>query len=132
MIAELTSSKLGRFLVLGVPLLILAYWIGDTNVNMHSSIPVEKLCIGVAQTSDYCNFTCSFSTPINTTGRVFVTHTSWASIYEHRMNLTENQTTIIYIQLPRRTYYFYLRAVFWSSKPGEAHKYGTAEEWLHC
>jgi len=141
MIAELTSTKLGRFFVLGVPILVSVFLLGDTYLNMHSEIPVAYRCVETFENVDYCNFTCTFSTPKDTTGRVLVTHTAWASIYEHRMNLTANNEGTIAIQLPKRTFNYFLRGMFWNSTryvqgrygtPRDSYEYGTMGEWLFC
>lgn len=139
-IAELTSTKLRRFLVVGGPIMILLFLAGDKYLNTHAELPVTYSCNETVQTPDYCNFTCAFSTPKDTTGRVFVTHTSWASIYDKRMNLTTNSGSIVTIQLPKRTYNYFMRGVFWSSmdypwwarSERDSYEYGTIWGWLYC
>ena len=132
MIAELTSTKSFRFIIAVVPMAILLFIIGDKYFNMHSTIPAQSSCVKTYENLDYCNFTCSFKTGINAQGRVLVTHTSWASIFETRFNTTANTSKYVEIQLPRRTFGYYMRGAFWGKLIEGDYEYGTVGTWLYC
>jgi len=98
--------------------------------NQAIEIEIKHNCEKVEQTDDYCVFNCSFYSDEMVKGRIIVTHTVWASIFEEDFVLKSNYSTLI--KLPRRNFKYWLRAGFYNLKNNKIYKYGMLEDWLYC
>jgi hypothetical protein len=92
-------------------------------------IEAEHNCKKIEQTQDYCVFNCSFSLDREVKGRIIVTQTVWASVFEEDFKGNEYSTLI---KLPRRNYAYWLRVGFYSMKGKKLYEYGMLEDWLKC
>ena len=110
---DTTYSKLFRAFITIVPISVLVYIVGYYFLNPDTGFRSDYSCTMTARTDKYCNYTCIFATEKDANARILVTHTAWASIYEHRFNTTAYQPVLVEIQLPNRNHSFYLRGAFW-------------------
>jgi hypothetical protein len=122
--AIITSSKLFRFLVIFIPLFLILltfhiYW------NPENRMKLEIECKKINQTQDYCSFNCSVRSNMPSFGRIVVTHTVWASIFEEKIQLNNEQDIII--MLPRRNFVYYIRGAFYNNS-----NYGIYDGELEC
>ena len=118
--------KLIKFFIIFIPFFLFLVLVSII-FNPHSEMKVNFECVKYRTTENYCSFNCSFISDEDAKGRIIVTHTAWAAIFDKEFNITQNQTKFIEIQLPRRDYTYYLRGGFYNQK-----KYGTVEGGLYC
>jgi len=59
-------------------------------------------------------------------GRIVVTHTVWAAIFEEKIQLNNEEQNII-IMLPRRNFVYYIRGAFYNNS-----NYGIYDGELEC
>lgn len=117
------STKSIRLLIasgiVSIPLIIFYCW-GYSDIM----IDVNYNCERTGQTEDYCLFNCQFVSSSDVKGRITVTHTVWASIYEEDFYGTKYSTQI---KLPKRNYPYWLRVGVYNED-----EYGMTEGWLMC
>jgi hypothetical protein len=76
----------------------------------------------------FCNITCNYNISRDAYGRVLVTHTVWASIFEERFNISKGEVKTIQIQVPLRNYTYNIRSIFWI----DSENYGASGVNLIC
>ena len=119
------SSKLFRFLVIFIPLFLILLAL-HIHMNPENKMKLEIECSKINQTDDYCSFNCSIKSNMPSVGRIIVTHTVWASIFEEKIQLNNSIQNII-IMLPRRNFVYYLRGAFYNNS-----NYGIYDGVLVC
>lgn len=97
-----------------IPLFYIISSSSNLNFNPHSSIQISQNCYPTPAGEGYCNITCEYNVSKDAFGRVAVTHTVWASIFEQKFNVAEGRTAYLQIQLPRRSYNYNIRSIFWN------------------
>ena len=122
----LKSNKVFRFLLI-FSLFSIVLTIGLIPFVQWSEMNVLVDCKKIKNTEEYCLFNCTVKSDEDSIGRIIVTHSVWAAIFDEEFNITKNQTKFIEIQLPRRDYTYYLRGGFYNEE-----KYGTLEGVLYC
>jgi len=97
--------------------------------NQAIEIEMKHNCKRIEQTENYCIFNCSFYSDSEVKGRIIVTHTVWASIFEEDFEAKDYSTLI---KLPRRKFNYWMRVGFYSMKNEKLYEYGMLEDWLNC
>lgn len=84
-------------------------------------------CIKVMENESSCIFNCTIDVKEcrNMVGRIIVTHSGWAAIYDKVFNLT--CPNYYEIELPKRNYNYVIRSGIYGKKV-----FGTAEEIIFC
>jgi len=110
--ADTGFSRLIRVIVVIIFLYSLYLFLSPLVGFVETPMKVKFGCEPVNRTEDYCYFKCKLTPNMDATAIIKVTHTIWASIYEKKFELEANKTKEIYIQLPRRRFIYWLRAIF--------------------
>jgi len=120
-----------KFMRLSISFALIFLFLGIAYFYSYKSteIEAEHNCKKIEQTEDYCIFNCSFHTDSKVKGRIIVTHTVWASIFEEDFEAKDYSTLI---KLPRRKFNYWMRVGFYNLKNKKLYEYGMLEDWLKC
>jgi len=75
----------------------------------HPKVLNDIVCDKIEETQQFCIFNCSVTLNKygNFSGRIVVTHSGWAALYDEILNLTSN--TSFSLKLPKRDYNYVMR-----------------------
>jgi len=122
----LKLNKIARFLMM-VVFCFMVLTIILFPFAKHDDFKINYNCIRIIKNDRYCTFNCSFTSEEDSIGRIIVSHTTFAAIYDKELNFTRYKTEYLNITIPNRDYLWLIRGGFFNEK-----HLGTLEGSLRC